>query len=150
MSPSPTTRLQELDHDECVRLLAEGHLGRVAVNMPGWPPLIRPVNYIYDAGSRSIVFRSARGSKLHALAHAQRAAFEVDGEEPGGAGGGPHAGTGWSVIVIGPVEEIASAADIAHLDQSRLRPWATDEGAHWLRIRLSAISGRRIGRPRGS
>jgi uncharacterized protein len=142
MSPPAAIHLVELDHAECIQLLTTGHLGRVAVNVPGWPPLIRPVNYVFDISSQSVVFRSARGSKLHALAHTQRAAFEVDGEDPGSA-------SGWSVIVIGPVEEIASGADIAHLDRTRLRPWLTDEGAHWMRIRATAISGRRIGPSRG-
>ena len=75
----------------------------------------RPVHYLFDEGSQSVVFRCARGSKLLALARAARAAFEVDGEDPAGSGG-------WSVIVIGPVEEIAGAAEVARLERSGLRP----------------------------
>ena len=70
-------RLAELDRDECLRLLAGASLGRVAVNVPDWPPMIRPVNYIFDGPSQSVIFRSARGSKLHALTHAARAAFDA-------------------------------------------------------------------------
>ena len=44
MSREPKTQLLELERDECLRLLASTDLGRVAVNVPDWPPLIRPVN----------------------------------------------------------------------------------------------------------
>jgi len=62
-----TTQLVELDRDQCLRLLAEANLGRLAVNAPGWPPVIRPVNYVFDESSQSVVFRSAQGSKFSAL-----------------------------------------------------------------------------------
>jgi len=139
----PTVDLVELDHEQCLALLAGTDLGRVAVNMPGWPPLIRPVHYLFDEGSQSIVFRCARGSKLRALARAARAAFEVDGEEGGGGGG-------WSVIVIGPVEEVAGATEVARLERSGLRPGLADAQAQWMRIRVTAISGRRIRREAGA
>ena len=53
-------------------------LGRLAVNVEGWAPVIRPVNYAFDRSSQSIVFRSARGSKLTALALSAQASFEID------------------------------------------------------------------------
>jgi uncharacterized protein len=138
MSREPKTQLLELDLDECLRLLASTNLGRVAVNVPDWPPLIRPVNYIFDDSSKSVIFRSGRGSKFHALTRAQRAAFEVDGSEPASQ-------TAWSVIVVGPVEEVTNAAELARLDRSELRPWVPVEAAHWMRIRTTATTGRRIG-----
>jgi len=131
-------RLTELGRDECLRLLAGASLGRVAVNVPDWPPMIRPVSYVFDEPSQSVIFRSAQGSKLHALTHAARAAFEVDGEDETGA-------SAWSVIVVGRVEAVTAAAEVARLDRSSLRPWLRPEDApHWLRIRTTAISGRRI------
>jgi nitroimidazol reductase NimA-like FMN-containing flavoprotein (pyridoxamine 5'-phosphate oxidase superfamily) len=56
----PPVELVELPHEECLALLAGTDLGRVAVNMPGWPPLIRPVHYVFDEGSQSVVFRCGR------------------------------------------------------------------------------------------
>jgi nitroimidazol reductase NimA-like FMN-containing flavoprotein (pyridoxamine 5'-phosphate oxidase superfamily) len=139
MSAAETTALVGLDREECLRLVASASLGRVAVNVPDRPPLIRPVNFIFDEPSKSIAFRSAHGAKLHALTHAQRAAFEVDGEDPTGR----HA---WSVIVIGPIEEVTSAAETDRLDRSALRPWLPlDAVPYWLRIRTTTISGRRLG-----
>jgi uncharacterized protein len=129
--------LEELDQRECLRRLSRGGLGRVAVNMPGWPPLIRPVRFLWDEASQSVVFRCAEGSKLHALARARRAAFEIDGTD--------RRDGGWSVIVIGPVEEVTSAAERGRLAASALRsPGAGEARGRWLRIRASAISGRHV------
>jgi uncharacterized protein len=133
----PTSRLIELDRDECLRLLAATKLGRLAVNVPEWPPVIRPVNYVFDVSSKSVVFRSARGSKFTALLLSGRAAFEIDGIEPADE-------TGWSVIVLGVAEEITNSADIHRLEHLGLRPWAPGDKPHWIRIRTNVVSGRRI------
>jgi nitroimidazol reductase NimA-like FMN-containing flavoprotein (pyridoxamine 5'-phosphate oxidase superfamily) len=133
----PATQIVELDRGECLRLMAATTLGRLAVNVEGWPPVIRPVNYVFDQSSQSIVFRSARGSKFTALLLSAQAAFEIDGIDP-------DAHTGWSVIVIGMAEEITRAGEVHRLEQLGLRPLAPGDKPHWIRIRATAISGRRI------
>ena len=134
-----TGQLAELERDECVQLLTLTRFGRLAVSPPDWrtPPVIRPVTYVFDRSSQSIVFRSARGSKFTALLLSGQAAFEIDGIEPA-------AETGWSVIVQGPIEEIKNAAEIRRLERLDLHPWAPGEKPHWIRIRASVVSGRRI------
>jgi len=132
-----TTQLVELDRDECLRLLAATSLGRLAVNVPGWAPVIRPVNYVFDQSSQSVVLRSARGSKLTALLLSGQAAFEIDGVESANQ-------TGWSVIITGVVEEITNAPEIHRLEQLGPRPWAPGDRPHWIRIRSTVVSGRRI------
>jgi nitroimidazol reductase NimA-like FMN-containing flavoprotein (pyridoxamine 5'-phosphate oxidase superfamily) len=104
------SRVVELDRDECRRLLAATSLGRLAINVPGWPPVIRPVNYVFDQSSGSVVFRSAQGSKFTASLLSGEAAFEIDGLEPENE-------AGWSVIVVGAVEEITNAAEITRLER---------------------------------
>jgi nitroimidazol reductase NimA-like FMN-containing flavoprotein (pyridoxamine 5'-phosphate oxidase superfamily) len=131
------SRVVELDREECRRLLAGTSLGRLAINVPGWPPVIRPVNYVFDQSSGSVVFRSAQGSKFTALLLSGQAAFEIDGVEPQDE-------TGWSVIVVGVVEEITNAVEISRLERLGLRPWAPGDKPHWLRIRSMVVSGRRI------
>jgi uncharacterized protein len=133
----PAAEVVDLDHAECLRLLAATSLGRLAVSVEGWPPVIRPVNYVFDESSQSILFRSARGSKLTALLLSTEAAFEIDGIEP-------DARTGWSVIVIGTAEEITQAAEVHRLEQLGLRPLAPGHKPHWIRIRATVVSGRRI------
>ena len=127
--------MHELDRDECLALLATTDLGRLAVNAPGWPPVIRPVNFVYDDRSRSIVFRSARGAKLTALLLTQQAAFEVDGRSEAG---------GWSVIVQGRVEEVSNAAELTRLQRLPLRPALSGDLPHWMRLGTTVVSGRRL------
>jgi len=137
--PEATSQLLELERDECLRLLAATGLGRLAVSADDWrkPPVIRPVNYVFDSGSQSIVFRSARGSKFTALLLSGHASFEIDGIEP-------ETETGWSVIVQGPIEEITNPTEIAHLEDTGLHAWAAGEKPHWVRVRATVVSGRQI------
>lgn len=124
-----------LDRTECFELLRRGGVGRVAVNVAGAPPLVRPVNFLFDEPSQSVVFRTGRGSKLTALLLSERAAFEVD--DAGGAGG-------WSVIVTGRAEEVRESFDVARLDAAGLPDWAPGERPYWVRVRAETVSGRRI------
>jgi uncharacterized protein len=127
----------ELDRAECLRLLGATGLGRVVVSVPGWDPVIRPVNYVFDQSSQSVLIRSAPGSKLFALLHSGRAAFEIDGIDRGER-------SGWSVIIIGVTEEITNPAELRRIDSLGLEPWAPGDKGQWIRIRANAVSGRRI------
>lgn len=135
----PITQLLELEREECFELLAGSTFGRLAVSPPGWTgaPVICPVSYVFDPSWQAVVFRSARGSKLTALLLSGEAAFEVDGVEP-------ETETGWSVIARGPVEEITSAVEVGRAEQLGLRSWAPGDEPHWMRIRVSVVTGRRI------
>src|SRR5581483_11514031 len=82
----------ELSREECLDLLGAHSFGRLAVNIGDGAPLVRPVNYLFDGPSQSVVFRTAQGSKFHALLRAANAAFEIDGIDE-------ESRTGWSVIV---------------------------------------------------
>ncbi len=126
----------ELTRDECFELLARNHFGRVAVLMNG-APVIRPVNYVFDPASQSVVFRSARGSKLHALLHAAKASFEIDGIDQA-------ARTGWSVVIQGVTARVTGPTDIGRLSRLGLRPWAPGPKPDWVHIRAWTVSGRRI------
>lgn len=129
--------LLELSREECLELLSTHRFGRLAVVMSDGAPVIRPVNYIFDRRSQAVVFRTARGSKFHALLHAAKAAFEIDGIDEG-------ARTGWSVIVAGVTGEISTASDIRRLDRLGLEPWAPGAKPHWVGICAFRVSGRRI------
>jgi|SRR5581483_1491861 len=130
-----TDHTTELTRAECLELLASQHLGRLAVVLGPETPIIRPVNYLYDRPSQSVVFRTAPGSKLHALRRATRAAFEIDGIE---------AGLAWSVIVAGVTAEVSRPSEIARLNALNLRPWAPGPKPHWIGIAAWTVSGRRI------
>jgi uncharacterized protein len=131
------SELRALSREECLRLLAPGGVGRLAVNTEGEAPVIRPVNFVFDEPSQSVAFRTAAGSKFHALVRSRSAAFEIDA-------GDPVTRTGWSVIIVGVAEEVTSAADVRRLDGHGLQPWAPGEKPRWMRIRARTVSGRRI------
>lgn len=88
--------LDEIDVDECWRLLATQPVGRVAV-IVGRYPLVFPVNYVLDG--RHIVFRTGIGTKLWAIDRSN-VTFEVDELDLVGR-------TGWSVMVRGAAHEMS-------------------------------------------
>jgi uncharacterized protein len=132
--------LQPIERDECLRLLASQRFGRVAVDCPGQSPLLRPVNYLFDDPSQSIVFRTARGSKFQRLLATRKATFEVDGVDQ-------QTRTGWSVIVRGVAEEVRDPLERERLERAPLDPWVPGDKPHIIRIRAWSISGRRITEP---
>jgi uncharacterized protein len=112
---TPTNEMRVLSRDDCLGLLAAHNFGRLAVTMA--TPVIRPVNYVFDGPSQSVVFRTAAGSKLHALLLEAHAAFEIDGIEPASR-------SGWSVIIVGRSEEITNPGEIRRVEQLGLDDWA--------------------------
>lgn len=130
------TGLEYIGRDECLDLLRQEHLGRIAVVVAG-RPLVLPVNYVMDDGS--IVFRTDDGTKFDASVRGEFVAFEID-----------HADAqyheGWSVLVTGVAEEIVDPAELARAHELPLRPWAPGTKSHFLRITPVTISGRRISR----
>jgi uncharacterized protein len=133
----PASEMLDLSREECVRLLASHSFGRLAVNMGKGPPVIRPVNYLFDQRSQSVVFRTALGSKFDALLRSADAAFEIDSIDAGSR-------TGWSVIIHGVTDEITNPNEVRRLDGLGLEPWAPGHKAHWVHIRAWTVSGRRI------
>jgi uncharacterized protein len=127
----------ELSREECLDLLESHHFGRLAVVTRGATPIIRPVNYVFDRRAQAVVFRTARGSKLHALLHAAKAAFEIDGTDEASR-------TGWSVIIEGVTAEVNVPRDIGRLKRLGLEHWAPGSKPHWVQIRAWTVSGRRI------
>jgi uncharacterized protein len=135
----PRTNAAVLDRQECLTLLVASRFGRLAVSIPDKPPVIRPVYYLFDEPSMSVVIRSTRGSKLGALLRSQQAAFEIDGIDDSGT-------SGWSVIITGITEEITRRAEIERLLASGLESWAPGDSHTLVRIRAFTVTGRRIAR----
>lgn len=132
--------LRQIEREECLNLLATRRFGRVAVSCAGQSPLIRPVNYLFDERSQSIVFRTAAGSKLHSLLATRKATFEIDSVDQ-------QTRTGWSVIVRGVAEEVVDPLERRRLERAPLDPWIPGEKPHIIRIRAWSITGRRIVEP---
>jgi nitroimidazol reductase NimA-like FMN-containing flavoprotein (pyridoxamine 5'-phosphate oxidase superfamily) len=136
-TPSAPSRLAELTREECLLLLGTAAVGRVVVLTTGQIPVIRPVNFVFDQRSQSVVFRCTPGTKLISLVGAARAWFEVDEIDAA-------RGTGWSVIIAGVTEPVTQRHEIARLDRLGLHSWVAGPGAHWIRVRARVVSGRRV------
>ena len=133
------TGIDHIDRDECLRLLADDEIGRLAVN-DGGVPTIFPVNYRLDG--EAIVFRTAPGTKLQ---HGPRslACFEIDRFFR-------DARTGWSVVVVGRLDEVThyDARTLARVKELPVDPWADGDKPHWMRLVPTRITGRRVGEER--
>lgn len=140
MDPKTVTgsaTVEVLDREECLRLLASGKVGRLAINLRSEVPMIRPVNYLFDERTQSILFRTDFGSKFQGILVAAKAAFEVDSIDEVRR-------TAWSVIVTGSVEKVSNHLELERFANLALNPWGPGDKPHWARIRLWTVSGRRI------
>ena len=132
-----TIKMLDLSHEECLGLLASHRFGRLAVSTGDGAPVVRPVNYAFDASSESVVFRTAVGSGFHALLHSTEATFEIDNVED-------RARSGWSVILSGVAHEVTDPEEITRLDGLHVDSWAPGQKSHWMGIHAVTVSGRRI------
>jgi uncharacterized protein len=130
---------EEIEVDECWRLLASQPVGRVAV-IVGHYPVVFPVNHGVDR--RGLVFRTGAGTKLWAI-HRSNVTFEVDDFDLATQ-------AGWSVMVKGSAREITTESNpelVAGAESSGAVPWAPGRRESVVRIVPDAVSGRRIRSP---
>jgi nitroimidazol reductase NimA-like FMN-containing flavoprotein (pyridoxamine 5'-phosphate oxidase superfamily) len=123
-----------LDEDECWRFLAKHSLGRLGV-VHLQNPMIFPVNYALDG--RSVVFRTAPGTKLTMATNTPLVVFEVDEADP-------LFETGASVMVHGTMGEVTDRDERSRLAHLALRAWAPGDRDHIVRVEPNWVSGRRI------
>lgn len=120
----------ELADDTAWGYLASQSVGRLAVSTDGVPEIF-PVNYALDG--EFLIFRTAEGSKLEAMALNNHVAFEVDGWDEE---------RGWSVIVTGTVDLIHDEDEIRRLSKAPLKPWVPTVKKNWVRIVPDQVTAR--------
>jgi len=119
----------ELSPEECWEMLRGEEFGRLAYRLVD-EVHITPINYAVDGGS--LLFRTAEGNKLLAVAMGSEVAFEIDryGEE-----------SARSVVVRGTARLLPE--DEAHrADNVPLRPWVPTLKYNVVEIQPSVVSGR--------
>lgn len=125
----PVTILAE---SECWSLLGGVTLGRLVTSVDGEPEIF-PVHFVVQ--QRTILFRTAEGTKLASTAINKNVLFEAD----------DHTITeGWSVIVRGTARTPQTDDDIRDAEQAWLYPWTATPKPHVIRIRPVRITGRRF------
>lgn len=134
METSDTDVVETLSESDCWELLSRVPLGRLATAVRSEIDIF-PVNHIVD--DRSLLFRTAPGSKLFELTVNPRVAFEVD-EWDGTLAA--------SVVAKGIAERLELQADIDAADALPLTPWIPTLKYRWVRIRPTSLSGRRFHR----
>lgn len=117
---------------ECWSLLATAPMGRLVTAVDGEPHIF-PVNFVVQ--NRTVLFRTAGGTKLAAAATSKEVLFEADGYE---------AAEGWSVIVRGVARSLHTNEEIAEAETSGLLPWTMTDKPHFVRIRPVNVTGRRF------
>jgi len=132
------TWLELLSPIACERHLRTEEVGRIALVVEDHPEIF-PVNYAVDEKG-DIYFRTAPGTKLHALSQAATIALEIDGLDH-------KLQAGWSVLVVGTAVHIGHPDEIEHAQALPLQPWASGEKAAIVRLRPTKTTGRRIHRP---
>lgn len=132
---SGSDRLEVLEEEECLALLAAGQVGRVGVVVDG-QPLVFPVNYVFEG--RSVIVRTAFGTMLSGASLAL-VAFEIDDFDADRR-------SGWSVMVQGVGNDVTDALDLTseHLQTVEVDPWAPGSRPRLLRIDARTITGRRF------
>lgn len=134
--------LEELTEAESLRIIEQAEVGRIGFS-GSYGPVVLPVNYKVVEGS--VVFRTTVGGPLGedlrtGIAHAEyKVAFEIDELDP-------VARTGWSVMIQGAAHHVDDEQERAVVARAGIEPWAGGERDHYVRIRPTAISGRRIRR----
>ena len=121
----------ELAADECWQLLREHEFGRLAFTIAG-EQHITPINYAVDG--ETLLFRTAPGTKLLAVALGAEVAFEIDdfaGE------------TAVSVVVRGRARQLDEHEE-HRAENVPLRPWVGPEKYDVVEIAPTAITGRRF------
>ena len=135
MTDQSEARLETLSHEECLALLRDGVVGRIAFSVDDFP-VILPINYrlMETAGRVWIALRTRPGNIIERAP--VNVAFEIDDIDP------THH-QGWSVLARGTLHEVdPEAADFRKRFDPE--PWIEVARDSWLIIDPFALTGRRL------
>ncbi|MBJ7338110.1 pyridoxamine 5'-phosphate oxidase family protein [Mycolicibacterium sp.] len=117
---------------QCWDLLSSVPLGRLVTSVDGHAAIF-PVNFAVQ--HRTILFRTAEGTKLVSAAINHEVLFEADGHD---------AAEGWSVIVKGSARVLHDDEDLDEAERAELRSWTASTKQHFVRILPLNVTGRRF------
>jgi len=125
--------LQELSHQECLELLAEKVVGRVAyVKDDG--PVVLPVNYVLDQGT--VLFSTSAAGHMADYLRDGTVAFQVDEVDE-------VTESGWSVLLRG-LATFEQPTATKSTNQPRPSPWVQGSRNLTVRITPQVLTGRRL------
>lgn len=133
--PPGSEGLETLSREECLRLLTQTDLGRVAVSVEALPAIL-PVHCTLVGDG--VVFPAVAGGELEAAVRDAVVALEADHLD---------AEEGWSVVVTGVASEVRDPEQRELLQGPPVPAGAQGERRCFFRIPVEIVSGRRIMRP---
>jgi nitroimidazol reductase NimA-like FMN-containing flavoprotein (pyridoxamine 5'-phosphate oxidase superfamily) len=125
----PSTILSE---HECWDLLSITALGRIVTSVDGQLEIF-PVNFVVQC--RTVLFRTAEGTKLVSAAINNQVLFEADDH---------NVEEGWSVIVKGTARILHGNDELDEAERAQLLSWTSPAKQHFVRVIPSVITGRRF------
>lgn len=128
------THVEHLDSRQCLDLLRQVSVGRLAVWIDDHPDIF-PLNYTVDHGT--LVFRTHEGTKLSGALGETPVALEADGVDA-------VSGMAWSVVVKGKAAALAGTEEVLDSASLFLFPWQAGRKDHFVRITPDSITGRRF------
>ncbi|CQD17588.1 putative flavin-nucleotide-binding protein [Mycolicibacterium conceptionense] len=121
-----------LSEQESWELLGGASLGRLVTAVDDEAHIF-PVNFVVQ--NRTILFRTAAGTKLISAAINNQVLFEADDHSPA---------EGWSVIVRGIARTLRTDEDMEQAEQAQLLPWTATSKTHYVRVSPVRVTGRRF------
>ena len=121
-----------LSDDEIWDLLKSAALGRLVTHI-GDQLEIFPVNFVTQG--RTVLFRTAEGTKLFGTVMNDKVLFEVDDH---------NVSEGWSVVIRGTARVLTASDEIHEAEGAQLLPWVATEKLRFVRITPTEMSGRRF------
>jgi nitroimidazol reductase NimA-like FMN-containing flavoprotein (pyridoxamine 5'-phosphate oxidase superfamily) len=132
MTSSAAQPVTAINEDESWALLSSVTLGRLVTSVDDEPDIF-PVNFVVQR--RTVLIRTAEGTKLSAVAVNQRVAFEADMHD---------VAQGWSVVVKGVAHVPQAGAEIDDAERAQVLPWTATIKQRYIRILPTHITGRRF------
>lgn len=127
-----TKSVSVLPQSDCWNLLSSVSLGRLVTSVDGQPEIF-PVNFVVQR--RTVLFRTAEGTKLVSAAINHNVLFEADDH---------NVAEGWSVVVKGVAKILHDDDELAEAERGQLLPWTSTAKQHYVRIRPLTVTGRRF------
>lgn len=121
-----------LPESDCWKLLSSMTLGRLVTSVDGQPEIF-PVNFVVQR--RTVLFRTAEGTKLMSTAINHNVLFEADDH---------NVAEGWSVVVKGVATILHDEDELAEAERAQILPWTSTTKQHYVRIRPRTVTGRRF------
>src|SRR5690242_15037354 len=121
-----------LSERESWELLGGVALGRLVTAVDDEAHIF-PVNFVVQ--NRTILFRTAAGTKLISAAINNQVVFEADDH---------NSAEGWSVIVRGVARTLRTDEELDEAERAQLLPWTATSKSHYVRVSPVRVTGRRF------